>query len=195
MFVGAVLTCAVVYALVGRGSSGMHPVTLAAAGPEAVNAISGRNATEATKVHPLVDIAFIGDTYAAGTPVGGMGSKNWTALVDEQLDRTTYLIHSHVDANPGAGYVTDGAAGTTLVDQIDDVVSPDTTIVVLYGGIADVQAGASAADVTGAGTAALARISAIAPSARVLMVGASWTGSSRCTAKAPGTGRRIRSAP
>lgn len=120
---------------------------------------------------PSVPIVIIGDSYTGGSDIGGNGNQNWTAKVQGQLDENAYSIPYHVYAEGGSGYVQRGSAGSTFSDLADSL-TPDTGIVVVFGSRND--EGSEPAQVDEAARALYAKITAVAPQAKLLVIGPPW---------------------
>src|SRR4051794_12931669 len=67
----------------------------------------GRQGTDAPPVEAArpddrIEVAFIGDSYTQGTPLGGLAEKRWTAQLARRLDPEFRLV-SRVQAVSGSG--------------------------------------------------------------------------------------------
>ncbi|MCU1401000.1 MAG: lysophospholipase L1-like esterase [Acidimicrobiales bacterium] len=89
------------------------------------------------------------------------------------LEDSGYNVELTVDATAGSGYVRTGASGTNFVDQIGRTVTPDTSLVVVFGSRYDdgiiprEQVGSTA-------NTAIENIRSIAPNAAILVIGPAW---------------------
>lgn len=140
---------------------------------------SGAVAAAATPPPPTPpSVAFVGDGYTSGSPDGGQGPANYTALL---AAREGWRV-----TNPsvyGSGYV----AGAPLGDQVGKVVDAQPRLVVVTGGRAD-----SDQDPLAVGDAAARLYQDLRtrlPQATVVVIGPMWTGGD-----APRDMRRVRDA-
>lgn len=108
-------------------------------------------------------VSVIGDELTAGSSSDSGTRAEWPALLASAL-------HAHVKtvAAPGAGYVTKGAGGATLVSEAAQA-DPASSVVVLFGGGND--ASSSSLAVATAAIRAIAAAEAAAPSAKIVVVG------------------------
>ncbi|HEV7205336.1 MAG TPA: SGNH/GDSL hydrolase family protein [Jatrophihabitans sp.] len=111
-----------------------------------------------------VEIAVIGDSLSTGAMTPGDA---WTDEALPMLDRDGREVYFVNAAENGAGYVARGSYGDTFADEVDHVVSPRTRIVIVFGSDNDL----GQPQVGQAAIQTLSRVRALAPSARVIVVG------------------------
>lgn len=111
-------------------------------------------------------VAFLGDGYTSGTPAGGQGPANYTAILAEQEKWATVTS----DAVFGSGYVADPALQTRL----QKVVAANPQLVVVTAGRADDQADPAA--VGQAATKLYSDLKTGLPQAKVVVIGPMWLG-------------------
>src|SRR3954469_7075012 len=109
--------------------------------PEYVSHYTPSSTTQPPTQAPLptaAAVAIIGDSYTAGTAIGGQGPDGWPALVTSRLRQQGIDIASSVEAEDGSGYATPGVGlGDTFSDQIPKVVRQDDHLVVIFGSSGD----------------------------------------------------------
>lgn len=118
------------------------------------------------------EVAVIGDSYTSGGDEGGIGPNGWTALVKKTLDEQNQYINIRAAAEGGAGYAERGIDGGVFGDQVSDVVSTASDLVVFFGSAND---GPAALDVLAAAVHDdFVRVMAYAPNAKLLVIGPAW---------------------
>jgi hypothetical protein len=140
------------------------------------NALSNGAATTPPPAPPSV--AFVGDGFTSGSPDGGLGPANYTALL---AAREGWRV-----TNPsvyGSGYV----AGAPLSEQVQKVVDARPHLVVVTGGRAD--SGQDPAAVRDAAAGLYQDLRTRLPQARVVVIGPMYPGRN-----APRTMRDVRDA-
>jgi lysophospholipase L1-like esterase len=107
--------------------------------PEYVSHYTPSPTTQASAAVPAAAaVAIIGDSYTAGTAIGGQGPDGWPALATARLRQQGIDIAPSVEAENGSGYATPGAGlGDTFSDQIPKVVRKDDRLVVIFGSSGD----------------------------------------------------------
>ncbi|MGV9827813.1 SGNH/GDSL hydrolase family protein [Gordonia sp. NPDC003429] len=114
----------------------------------------------------------IGDSYTAGTALGGAGSNNWTQVLERKLRSENVDLQLRPIAAPGSGYVTPGPTDVTFVDEAQGV-GGDGQVVIVFGSRNDLP---SADEVGAAADKTLDLVSERAPSAAIVVVGAHFAG-------------------
>ena len=113
-------------------------------------------------------VAFMGDSYTAGSPEDDGVASRFPAVIGSDLD-----VDVDVVAQPGSGYIHNGVVGTPFADEVD-AISSDTDAVIIYGSRNDPFDGTAASAI---GTAALHLIHAVkqqAPQASITVIGPSY---------------------
>ena len=128
------------------------------------------SASTTTTARPEVQWVAIGDSYTGGSLMGGDGAANWANVVQGYLDRDTYRIPWSVDAGGGSGYTQGGTRGLTFLDLVDEAVTGNDDIVVIFGSRNDDDPAA----VDEASIKVFARVRELAPSAQLLVIGPAW---------------------
>lgn len=154
----AVLAVAVVATAVLTGNTA--PSSPAAAAPPEP-AASGAPAAPAG---PL-SVAFLGDGYTSGSPSGGQGQANYTALLGSKDGWTVTK-----DAVYGSGYV----AGPALDTRLQKIVASGPQLVVVTAGRADDES--DPATVGPAATKLYQDLKATLPQAKVVVIGPMYLG-------------------
>jgi lysophospholipase L1-like esterase len=115
-------------------------------------------------------LAFYGDRYTGGTPLGGIGPAGWPAIVSERLGAQATEPHAVTDA----GYVAGSrSGGFTLVGLAQVQPEPDADVTIVFGSRNDFRA--SPQEITAAATRAFELIRANAPDTQLLVIGPAWT--------------------
>ncbi|QZT58414.1 SGNH/GDSL hydrolase family protein [Mycolicibacterium austroafricanum] len=123
---------------------------------------------------PVPAIAFIGDSYTAGTPVGGQREHGWPALLVTQLLAQGIEVRPQVAARRGAGYIKRGSSQNgAFIDQVQEVVDRSDRLVVIFGSPND--ANAASDRLTAAVKGTISEVRRVAPGAKILAVGPVWT--------------------
>lgn len=141
----------------------------------------GVGAHDAPRVRPyhaltmdfrLNHVAVVSDSYTTGTNEGGLGSKGWTALAWQSLNRRGVRVVADVAAEGRAGYGVPGDHGSIFQDLTARAVKGDDALVVFFGSRNDqgVDLGQLAEKVR----AAYGLAHDLAPSARFLVIGPPW---------------------
>lgn len=118
------------------------------------------------------EVAIIGDSYTAGSAMGGVDDMSWPSVTRDQLDRQGIPVQFTIAADRGSGYAKAGGKGTVFADQIPKAVSSDDRLVVLFGSLNDGSIPADHLELAVRRT--LAGVMSSAPGARVLVIGPSW---------------------
>lgn len=119
-----------------------------------------------------IPVAIVGDSYTSGTAVGGSGTRGWPSRVEVQLRDQGIDIYPRIAAQGGAGYVNRGRTGLVFSDELDDVVTNDVRLIVIFGSIND--ASAPPNELTDAVHRTLAAAKASAPRAKLVVIGPPW---------------------
>lgn len=131
--------------------------------------------TESTVAEPTVEegrrlAVFIGD-FTSGSDEGGTGEKNWISILSREIQRSVALrVIVQSDAGD-SGYVLRGSS-PTFADQVRRLVSRAADLVVVSGSRNDVVA--SPIQVTSAALEAFELIRALAPRAKLIVIGPTW---------------------
>lgn len=125
---------------------------------------------------PLADtnyIAVVGDSYTAGSAMGGHAEHGWPALVEARL-RSEGIQNDVISGAAGAaGYVSRGHDQKGVFsDQVDRVVGVNDRLVVLFGSRNDELV--PAAQLVEAVHKTLSTVQAKAPNAKILVIGPVW---------------------
>ncbi|RDH77721.1 SGNH/GDSL hydrolase family protein [Mycolicibacterium moriokaense] len=130
--------------------------------------------TTTSAIPAAAEVAIIGDTYTAGTAIGGQGPDGWPALVTARLRRQNIDIAPSVEAEDGSGYATPGAGqGDTFSDQIPKVVRKADRLVVIFGSSGDPAVPPD--QLQPAVRQTLDAAHAAAPKAKIVVIGPTWT--------------------
>ncbi|MET0191412.1 MAG: SGNH/GDSL hydrolase family protein [Pseudonocardia sediminis] len=134
------------------------------AAPAAGAPASGAPAAPAQQAGPL-SVAFLGDGYTSGSPAGGQGPANYTALLAKQdgwrvTNESVY----------GSGYV----AGQALQTRLQKVVAAGPQVVVVTAGRADDISDPAA--VGAAATKLYQDLKTRLPQAKIVVIGPMWLG-------------------
>lgn len=113
-------------------------------------------------------VAFVGDSYTAGSPEDTGYTKRYPSRVAAQL-----RVDVDVLAQPGAGYVTPGIIGARFVDEVE-ALEPDTDVVVIWGSRNDPFDGGSAEAIGRAAGELLDAVKRQAPSASLIVIGPTY---------------------
>lgn len=115
-------------------------------------------------------LAFYGDRYTGGTPLGGLGAAGWPSIVSERLGAEATEPH----ALPDAGYVAASSlGGLTFESLVTEDPEPDADVTIVFGSRNDFQA--SPQEITAAATRTVELIRATAPETELLVIGPAWT--------------------
>lgn len=117
-------------------------------------------------------ILIVGDSYTAGSGLGGVGPANWTALAISKMTADGLNVVVDVSACGGAGYTVTGTCGKNLQQTAELKDSNGYNLVVFFGSRNDQ---APSAQVQAAATAAFASVRTTLPDAQFLVIGPPWT--------------------
>jgi hypothetical protein len=126
----------------------------------------------ASRDTPLSRVAVIGDSYTTGSDQGGQGPNAWTVRSWQTLARQGFQITPDVAAEGGAGYGVRGNHGSVFRDLTPAVVRPDDALVLFFGSRND--KGVDPAALAGSALDCFIFARAVAPSARLLVIGPPW---------------------
>lgn len=121
---------------------------------------------------PMTRIAVIGDSYTNGTAIGGQGPNAWPVRAWRTLAQQGLQVAPDVAAEGKAGYGIRGDQGNQFGDLTGRAVKPDDALVVFYGSRNDSVVDPNA--LSGLVFNAFAMAHAIAPAARLLVIGPPW---------------------
>lgn len=120
---------------------------------------------------PVVPVAFIGDSYTAGSGMGGNADANWTSRVQAMMPALGIQIPVSRGTAGGSGYVHRGPTGKVFPDLVaSPTVDASTRLVVVFGSRND----AGEPGVDAAATATYTAIKHAAPNAELLVIGPPW---------------------
>lgn len=145
-----------------------HPGRLAAAG--AVVLLLAVTSGSSAGIRPPaarepIRVVVVGDSLSTGH--GTSPQQAWPALMRTDPGEAGLAVVNA--AEDGSGYVSPGDRGGTFDTEVEDFVTPDTGIVVFFGSENDL--GYAPADVGDAALAAIDRAQALAPGAKIIVVG------------------------
>jgi hypothetical protein len=121
---------------------------------------------------PMTRVAVVGDSYTNGTAIGGQGPNAWPVRAWRTLAQQGLQVAPDVAAEGKAGYGVRGDQGNQFGDLTGRAVKPDDALVVFYGSRND-----SVVDPNALGGLvfnAFALAHAIAPTAKLLVIGPPW---------------------
>lgn len=120
---------------------------------------------------PLVSI--VGDSYSGPLVQDGAKLPNWADTVKANLTSSGKRVDIKVNSSGGSGYVTAGPTATVFGQDVTGTVTPQTDVIVFFGSRND--AGQAPAAVGSAAAEAFKSAKAIAPAARLVVIGPAWT--------------------
>ncbi|GLZ51531.1 SGNH/GDSL hydrolase family protein [Actinomycetospora sp. NBRC 106378] len=123
--------------------------------------------TEVVGATDSIPVAVIGDSISAGTPYGGRGVTNWTALVETAEH---WLVTN--TAIGGTGYVNAGSAAPFQAAQLERAVAARPRLVVVEGSRNDI--GLPPEHVRNAADRLYRELTARLPGTRIVVVGPFW---------------------
>jgi acyl-CoA thioesterase I len=146
-----------------------HPGRLIAAGAVGLALAVTSGSTVQTQppatAAPPVRVVVVGDSLSTGH--GTSPQQAWPALMHKDpLGAGLELVNA---AENGSGYLSTGDLDGTFGTEVEDFVTPDTGIVVFFGSENDL--GYAPADIGDAALAAMDRAEALAPAAKIIVVG------------------------
>lgn len=118
-------------------------------------------------------VAIIGDSYTAGSAMGGRGQQSWPAIAVAQLRESGVNVTPITGAAAVAGYISRGhnQAGT-FADQVGKVVGANDQLVILFGSRNDELAPAEQLESAVRHTLSEAKLKA--PKAKFLVISPIW---------------------
>jgi lysophospholipase L1-like esterase len=116
-------------------------------------------------------ILVIGDSYTAGSTQGGVASLSWPRVMVEALHAHGLDVTLDVDAEGGSGYAKPGRQRNTFPQLVRRSVTAETDLVVFLGSRNDT---APKAALEAAAVDAFTAVRAVAPGARLLVIGPPW---------------------
>lgn len=120
------------------------------------------------QVYPQV--AFIGDSYTAGSDVGGRGVAGWPALLTAK-----HRWSPHVVAAGGSGYVVGGTASLPFAAQLPNAVAVKPQLLIVWASRNDIPKGVPA--IGEAAGSLFADIKHQLPATKVVVIGPAWINS------------------
>lgn len=129
--------------------------------------------TPAPQPRPL-QVAIIGDSFTAGTDLGGQGHRGWAYVMDKQLRKAGVAdLAERIGAQGASGYTSEGNRdGKRFIDQVSDTVSRTTRLVVIFGSRNDRHYPVEQVQRDIKQT--FAAVKAVAPDAMMLVIGPTW---------------------
>jgi hypothetical protein len=113
---------------------------------------------------------FIGD-LTQGSDEGGVGVANWTSILAAEVRKVAPLRLAVDNNGEGSGYAI-RSSSPTFDEEVRRLVTPDTRMVVISGGRADVVAEPN--QVAAAAQATYRSVSELAPRAELMVMGPTW---------------------
>lgn len=89
-------------------------------------------------VHPD-RVLFVGDSYTAGSNMGGMSDENWTRKIRPMVRDEDHPVDYITNGLGGSGYLATGSADKTFLDGVKERLTPGTEVVVVFGSRNDPQ--------------------------------------------------------
>ncbi|NKY69829.1 SGNH/GDSL hydrolase family protein [Rhodococcus opacus] len=117
---------------------------------------------------PAALVAVVGDSYTGGSDMGGVGSANWTSIVQWHMDEAKTPIRLEVSGQGGSGYVNAGSAKTVFPGEAARIVKSEDQIVVVFGSRNDTRQDIEA--VRSAARATYSQIKVNAPNAKLIVI-------------------------
>ena len=135
----------------------------------ASSSATARKASDAAEA-ARIDIAVLGDSYTAGSPMDSGEQSEWPALLTaaHPWDVTRYAVG-------GTGFVAGRDAGTDFAARVPDIVAAKPAVVLVEGGHDD--SGSSPAEVAAAASTVLTDLRTGLPDAKIIVLGVLWPGS------------------
>ncbi|MGW0163336.1 Rv0518 family GDSL lipase [Mycobacterium sp. NPDC003323] len=121
---------------------------------------------------PLSRVAVIGDSYTNGTDWGGIGGAGWPARAWDIMAAQGRPVVADVAAEGRAGYGVRGDRGSLFWDLTTRAVRPDDRLIVFFGSRNDQPVPVT--EVVNQARAVFELARAIAPRARMLVIGPPW---------------------
>jgi len=166
--IAGVIALAVLFPIaLGRGQVAVTASQSDGTPPAATTQPSATESAEPADDEGPPVVAVYGDSYSAGSGEGGNGAAGWPAIVAGRLEADVRL-----HADPGAGYVAAGGAGTFL-DQVQASPEPDADVVVVFGSRNDT--GAPVQQIEDQATATYDAVRAESPAATLVVIGPAWS--------------------
>jgi len=130
-----------------------------------VAAASGRQPTSKAASSPPARVVVVGDSLSTGR--GTSPEQAWPVLLrSDPVLAGAQVVNA---AENGSGYLSTGDFDGTFGTQVDQFVTPKTDVVVFFGSENDL--GFAAGAVGGAASDAITHAEAIAPAAKIIVVG------------------------
>lgn len=126
-------------------------------------------ATPSTEA-PRPVLAVFGDSFTAGSDMGGRGDASWPVVLANRLS-----LRLDVHAQEGAGYITP-SAGKTLPLLAEENPNSEAAVVIVFAGRND--GNQTSADIRDAAAETFSTIRFNSPNAQLVVVGPSWALSS-----------------
>jgi lysophospholipase L1-like esterase len=123
------------------------------------------------RLERIRSLAVIGDSYSQGTPLGGLGSRSWPALVADHYGATLTST-----AITGRGYLNPGHnnPGRTFPEQAREIVSTwDGDVLIVFGSRND-SSRRFTPDVQEVAEQTLTYLKDELPDTRIVVIGPAW---------------------
>lgn len=119
---------------------------------------------EPTPTPDPLSVVVLGDSYTAGSDMGGGNGTGWPVAFAEATGWTVAL-----NAVGGSGYIQPGATLPSFAERVPEVIAAAPDVVIVEGGLND--ASYPPEDVTAAASAQWSALQAGLPDARIVVVG------------------------
>ncbi|VEI50353.1 SGNH/GDSL hydrolase family protein [Kocuria rosea] len=113
-------------------------------------------------------ISIIGDSFTGGSDEGGNGRANWTEQIRPLLRDDSHITGLTVVGLGGSGYVSKAFTGRAFKDAVEESVTEDSDVVLIFGSINDRN---YAGQVASAARDVYERVEELAPEAQLIVVG------------------------
>lgn len=139
-------------------------------------AAAARYTPEPVAVEPakeLFNVTVIGDSFTAGSAMGGKDTANWTVVLGRSLSNDKRTVLFSAAGLGGSGYVEVGPTKKTFLDAAQGrIMAGNAEMVIFFGSINDIEHDPQAVRKAAAESYAAARKAA--PKARLVVVGPAW---------------------
>ena len=157
------LACAGVVGLLAAKDAGLRQAASVEAAPARLIDL---------KVPYVPRLTIIGDSYVAGSNMGGKGEKNWVDIIRAKIVGNDKRLDLTVTGLPGSGYVSQGLTSRSFVNAGADPIQGNSDVIVVFGSRNDMtldpaQVGRNAATT-------YASLKKTSPQAKLIVVGPPW---------------------
>jgi lysophospholipase L1-like esterase len=125
--------------------------------------------TTTIPIRPKTRVSVIGDSYTAGTDMGGSRDAGWATLAIRPLTNESRIVNQTVNAIGGTGYVKGYEDKPPFGRRVQDALTEDTSVVVVFGSRND-----GNRPIEDAARSMFAEIRASAPGATLIVVAPPW---------------------